>query len=73
MGRIKAAVWANQTDKGLRHNVTIVRIYKQGDDWKETGSFGRDDLPLVSKVSDQAHTWIYEQPAAEAVEDRKAA
>jgi hypothetical protein len=40
--------------------VTFARLYKDGDDWKQTESFGRDDLPLVAKVADQAHTWIYE-------------
>jgi hypothetical protein len=42
--------------------VTISRSYKDGDDWKETTSFGRDDLPLVAKAVDMAHTWIF-QPA----------
>ena len=23
--------------------------------------FGRDDLPLVAKVADMAHTWIFQQ------------
>jgi hypothetical protein len=61
MGRIKAAIWENSTQNGLRHNVTLVRIYKDGDQWKTSDSFGRDDLPLVMKVADKAHTWIYEQ------------
>ncbi len=26
MGRIKAAIWANNTDNGTRHNVTITRL-----------------------------------------------
>ncbi len=60
LGRIKACVWANQTERGVRHNVTLARIYKDGDDWKESTSFGRDDLPLIQKVADLAHTWIYE-------------
>ena len=60
LGRIKAGVWANQTERGVRHNVTLARIYKDGDDWKESTSFGRDDLPLIQKVADLAHTWIYE-------------
>ncbi len=59
MGRIKAAIWANSTSAGTRHSVTIVRLYKEGDSWKTSTSFGRDDLPLVAKVSDQAHTWIF--------------
>ncbi len=60
IGRIKAAVWQNETDNGIRHNVTFTRLYKDGDQWKDSTSFGRDDLPLVIKVADQAHTWIFE-------------
>jgi hypothetical protein len=61
LGRIKATIWENETDNGTRHNVTVSRIYKDGDEWKQTSSFGRDDLPLVAKVIDLAHSWIYEQ------------
>ena len=60
LGRIKAAIWENQTDNGVRHNVTFQRIYKDGDEWKTSDSFGRDDLPLVIKVADMAHTWAYQ-------------
>ena len=60
LGRIKAAVWENETQNGTRHNVTISRLYKDGDDWKDSSSFGRDDLPLVAKVVDQAHSWIFQ-------------
>lgn len=60
LGRIKAAIWENETQNGARHNVTVTRIYKDGDQWKDSNSFGRDDLPLVRKVLDQAHTWIFE-------------
>lgn len=61
IGSIKAAIWANDTDKGVRHNVTFQRLYKDGDEWKSSDSFGRDDLLLVAKVANLAHTWIYEQ------------
>ena len=60
LGKIKAAIWANTTENGIRHNVTIARLYKDGDDWKDSTSFGREDLPLVAKVADMAHTWVYE-------------
>lgn len=60
LGRVKAIIWANQTDNGPRHNVQLRRLYKDGSDWKEADSFGRDDLPLAAKVLDQAHTWIFE-------------
>lgn len=71
LGRIKAAVWENETDTGKRHNVTFQRIYKDGDEWKQSESFGRDDLPLLMKVADIAHTWIYEQ-AQDSSRDRAA-
>ena len=61
-GRIKAAIRENPTENGVRHNVTLSRLYKDGDQWKDTQSFGRDDLPLLAKVTDLAHTWIYSQP-----------
>jgi len=59
VGRVRAAIWENETQNGLRHNVTISRLYKDGDAWKDTASFGRDDLPLVAKVTDLAHSWIF--------------
>ncbi len=60
LGRIKAAIWANETENGVRHNVTISRLYKDGDEWKTSHSFGRDELPLVEKVADLAHAWIFQ-------------
>lgn len=65
-GRIKAAVWENPTEHGVRHNVTFSRIYKDGDKWKDSTSFGRDDLPLLMKVADQAHNWIFNQTGSAA-------
>ena len=51
MGRIKAAIWANETQTGTRHNVSLQRIYKDdGGEWQTSDSFGRDDLPLLAKV-----------------------
>lgn len=62
LGRIKAVIWGNEIDNGgFRHNVQLRRIYKDGEDWKQSDSFGRDDLPLVAKVADLAHTWIHER------------
>jgi hypothetical protein len=62
IGRIKAAIWANETDSGIRHNVTFSRLYKlDGGEWQDSTSFGRDDLPLLAKVADRVHSWIFEQ------------
>lgn len=61
IGAIKAAIWRNTTPSGIRFNVTFGRLYKDGDDWKATDSFGRDDLLVLAKVADKAHSWIHEQ------------
>jgi len=64
LGAVKATIWENETENGKRHNVQIARLYKDGDEWKDSSSFGRDDLPLVGKVLDRCHSWIFEQAAA---------
>ena len=60
IGRVKAAIWPNETDGRTRHNVTFSRLYKNGDQWKSTQSFSRNDLLLLAKVADQAHSRIFE-------------
>ena len=63
LGRIKAAIWENETQGGaLRHNVTFQRIYQDDKgNWQSSESFGRDDLLLLAKVADLAHSWIFQQ------------
>ena len=58
-GLIKATVWSNKTKVGDRYSVSVVRLYKNGDTWSESSRFGRDDLLLVAKAMDDAHSWIY--------------
>ena len=58
LGSIKAAIWENPVGDVVRHNVTFSRIYKDGADWKSSDTFGRDDLLVLAKVADQAHSWI---------------
>lgn len=62
LGRVKAIIWKNQSENGSHYSVTLSKLYKKGDSWGTTPSFSRDDLPLVGKVSDLAHSWIYNQP-----------
>lgn len=60
-GALKAAVWLNETSVGPIHNVTVTRSYKDGDTWKDSGSFGYDDLLPLAKALNAAHSWINEQ------------
>jgi hypothetical protein len=64
LGRIKAAVWENEADQKKFYNVTFARTYMDdARNYHDTDSFGRDDLPLVAKLADQAHTFIFERLA----------
>lgn len=62
---VSAAVFANtSSDERTFYSVQFDRSYRDGDQWKHTKSFGRDDLLLLGKVADMAHTWIHEQDSS---------
>ena len=71
LGRIKATIWANQNDNGTWYNVPVSRSYKDGDEWKSSSSFGRDELLTVAKVADLANSWIHGQAQAPANNGRE--
>ena len=59
---IECAIWKNQSENRTWYNVTLSRSYKDAnDEWKSTDSFSADDLLLVAKVADQAHSWIIQK------------
>ena len=63
LGAVKAAIWKNVVDQGnssrLVYNVTFQRLYRDGEGkWQSSESFGRDELLVLAKVADQAHTRI---------------
>jgi hypothetical protein len=60
-GLIKARIWRRRTRSGMRHSISITRLFRNGDTWKESTRFGRDDLPLAMHVLDLAHSWIFKQ------------
>jgi hypothetical protein len=64
LARIKAAVWENEADQKKFYNVTFARTYMDdARNFHDTDSFGRDDLPLVAKLADEVHTFIFERLA----------
>jgi hypothetical protein len=62
LGRICGAVWQQTGSEGKPwFSVTFSRIYRTEDgNWARSDSFSRHDLPLVQKVADQIHTWLYQ-------------
>jgi hypothetical protein len=67
-GSVRAAIWRNMVDNGNASRplycVTFSRSYKDGENaWKESASFGTEDLLLLAKAADDAHSWICRQRA----------
>jgi hypothetical protein len=60
-GAIEVAVWRNESDKGPWFSVTTSRSYKQGEEWKQSDNFGKDDILPLCKLLDQAHSWMLAQ------------
>ncbi len=72
IGNLSVTIWRNVSDKGTWYTAEPVRSYKKGDEtWKETKSFGFDDLMTMAKLLDQAHSWIAKQMQADS-KSRKA-
>ena len=63
IGALKAAIWQNETKNGIHHAVTFARSFKDGETWKSTTSFGRNDMLPLGKLANEAHTWIITQEA----------
>lgn len=58
-GRIRAAVWRNQTEKGPMYSVTVTRSYKDAEGaWHDSHSFGFDDVLTVAKAMYDCHSAI---------------
>ena len=50
-GRCKIVVWLNKSEKGDMLNFVPSRLFKDGEDWKESSSFGVADLlPLAEAL-----------------------
>ena len=61
-GAVSGSIWSNDTDKGSIFNVTFQRAYRDGDTWKNSGSFGRKDLLVLGLIAARAFEWIAAQP-----------
>ena len=70
---VSASIFANHAkvdgqDRTF-HKVSVQRAYKDGDEWKHTSSFGRDDLPVLTMVLQRAWEFILDAEASRGKED----
>jgi len=64
LGRIRAAIWENSANDRKFYGVTFSRTYvDEAKNFHDSDRFGRDDLPLVQKLADRAHSFIFERLA----------
>ena len=61
-GAVSASIWRQDTEKGPMFNVTFQRAYMDGDAWKNSASFGRNNLLVLSLIAARAFEWIGAQP-----------
>jgi len=57
-GFVSASIWRQETDKGDLFNVTFQRSYRDEDTWKNSNSFGRNNLLVLSLIAARAFEWI---------------
>ena len=50
--------------------VSLIRLYRDGEVWKESARLGPKDIPLARLVLDRAYAWILESQAEQAKADR---
>ncbi len=73
-GSVQAAIWRNQDQKGNpRYNFSIERRYADADgNWQSTGSFGRDDSLVVSRIAERIFERIHELQAEDRAKAKQA-
>lgn len=59
---VSASIWRNETENGAMFNVTFQRSYKDGDEWKNSMSFGQRDLLVLGLIAARSFEWIGAQP-----------
>jgi len=65
---VSASIFANHAKSEGRditfHKVSVQRSYKDGEEWKQTTSFSRDDLPVINLVLRRAWEFILDTEAS---------
>jgi len=58
---VKAAIWKNVTDKGTFFNLTLERLFKAGEKWRSSSTFGIGDTSDMEMVIMEAREWVADQ------------
>lgn len=59
VGRVEVAIWKNQSETAAWYNFTFQRSYRDDEgDFKNTATFGRDDLPVIAFLTARAFEYV---------------
>jgi hypothetical protein len=68
---VTAAIWRNQNQSGVFYSVTFERSFKDdAGKWQSASTFNANDLLLLAKVADQAHSEIFKLRAKDRQADQ---
>ena len=70
IGALHASIWLNTSkEQHTFYKTTIERRYREGNEYKGTGSYDHEDLLNVAQLAQRAEEWI----ATKMAEDRTSA
>ena len=73
-GRLGASIFENTSRDGETYlTAQFDRSYRDGEDWKHTKSFGKNDLLSLAKLIDLTETWAQAWTSEQAQNSRPAA
>ncbi len=61
---VRMRIWRNETANGELFNIQVYRVYKKGDEWKETTDMDPSSALAAAFAYEQAYTWVCEQREA---------
>ena len=64
-GLIVVRLWRKRTKSGPRFTTTMVRLFRNGESWKESSRLGMNDLPVARLLLQEAFLWMCQTEAAD--------
>lgn len=63
---VKVSIFENRSGDTFFHKFTIQKIYRDDQGaWKTASSYGREDAPIISLLTDRAWEWILDREEQE--------
>ena len=57
-GLIVVRVWRKRTRRQRSYSTSVVRLFRNGNAWKESARFDSQDVPVIRLALDEAFVWM---------------